>query len=192
MESVHVLFEQLGLTIREWLRRRGHVLRRQCCARALQCAVDRRHGHLQRLRDLLGGPAEHFAQKERGTLTGRQVLQCRDKREPRALPEGHRLKWVRIGRQKARVGQRLEPMRPRLRFELVVDSSDRALFNRTRPSSAGRKRINTDVCGDLVQPGAKRRPAVEATQRLPRANHRFLDGILGVERRAEHSVAMSG
>src|SRR5439155_13031395 len=45
---------------------------------------------------------------------------------------------------------------------------------------------------DAVEPGAQCRAALEAVEVPPRAQERVLDGVLRVERRAEHPVAVRG
>ncbi len=52
--------------------------------------------------------------------------------------------------------------------------------------------VEADVRRDPVEPRAQRGPALEAVEATPRAHERLLDGVLGVERRAEHPVAVAG
>src|SRR6185295_16807463 len=42
-----------------------------------------------------------------------------------------------------------------------------------------------------VQPGTHRGAALETVVRLPRAEHRLLHGVFGLERRGEHAVAVA-
>ena len=50
--------------------------------------------------------------------------------------------------------------------------------------------VQAHVGGDAVQPRAQRRAALEPVAWLPGAQQRLLDGVLGLERRAEHPVAV--
>ena len=52
--------------------------------------------------------------------------------------------------------------------------------------------VQADVGGDAVEPRAQRRPAVEAVEVSPGPHHGLLDGVVGVERRAEHAVTEIG
>src|SRR3712207_8932066 len=50
--------------------------------------------------------------------------------------------------------------------------------------------FRSDVGRDPVQPGAQRRTALEIGQPAPGPHHRLLHGVLRVEGRAEHAVAV--
>ena len=75
-------------------------------AGALQGAVHRGDGRLERLGDLAGREAEHLAQDQHGALVGRQVLERRDERQLDALA----LLVARLGRGKAVL--EAQPSRP--------------------------------------------------------------------------------
>src|SRR5216683_4505969 len=59
-----------------------------------------------------------------------------------------------------------------------------------RPRASARDRGETDVRGDCVQPRAELRARRVAFGALPRAQHRFLNRVVGVVERAEHPVAV--
>ena len=67
----------------------------------------------------------------------------------------------------------------------------RAEVHRARALLAAVERVDADVRGDPVQPRAQA-VALEAVEGAPGAQHRVLDGVLGLERRAEHPVAIGG
>ena len=52
--------------------------------------------------------------------------------------------------------------------------------------------VEAHVRGDAVQPRPHRRPTLEAVDAPPRADHRLLHGVVGLEHRAEHPVAVAG
>ena len=61
-----------------------------------------------------------------------------------------------------------------------------------RARAAGPEHVEADVGRDPVQPGAHAGPPLEAVERPPRPQHRLLHGVLGLEGRAEHAVAVAG
>ena len=65
-------------------------------------------------------------------------------------------------------------------------------IHRPRAALAARERVEADVRRDPVQPRLERRAALEPLERPPGAQHRLLHGVLGVEGRAEHAVAVAG
>ena len=52
--------------------------------------------------------------------------------------------------------------------------------------------VEADVRRDAVEPRAQRCASLEAIDAAPGADHRVLNRVLGLERRAEHPVAMGG
>jgi hypothetical protein len=54
------------------------------------------------------------------------------------------------------------------------------------------EQVEADVGRDPVEPRAKRRAALESVEVLPGAQERLLDGVLGLEGRPEHPVAVRG
>jgi hypothetical protein len=158
----------------------------------LQRAVDRGHGHLERLRNLGRGPAEHFAQHERGALPRWEVLQCGNEREADALAHRGRLVRVAVGGYRDRIGDRLEPMRPWLRLQRIANGADGPFFHWTHAARPRRQGVEADVGRDPIEPRPQRRATLEASEVLPRPHHGFLDRVLGVERGAEHAIAVAG
>ena len=61
-----------------------------------------------------------------------------------------------------------------------------------RPSLAPAQHVEAHVRCDPVEPGAQRRAPLEAVVALPGADEGVLHRILGLERRAEHPVAVRG
>src|SRR5216117_4496387 len=59
-----------------------------------------------------------------------------------------------------------------------------------RPRASARDRGEADVRGDGVQPGGEPRARLVALGAFPRAQHRFLDRVVGVVERTEHPIAM--
>src|SRR6266851_6379040 len=58
----------------------------ECCAGALEGAVDRRDAHLEQLGDLGGGPADYVAQDEHSPLARWQELNGRQEGKRDRLP----------------------------------------------------------------------------------------------------------
>jgi len=67
-----------------------------------------------------------------------------------------------------------------------------AEVHRARAARAAVEHVEADVRGDPVEPRAQRRAALEAVKAPPGADHRLLNGVLGLERRGEHPVAVPG
>src|SRR5260370_446482 len=59
-----------------------------------------------------------------------------------------------------------------------------------RAAAAGAQRVQAAVCRDLVQPGARRRAALEAGEPAPRGQQGLLQHVLSVLSRAEDLVAV--
>lgn len=59
------------------------------------------------------------------------------------------------------------------------------------PSSAAAQVIETHVGGDAVQPRPQGRPTLEAIDAAPGSYQRFLDRVLGVDVRSQHSGAVA-
>ena len=68
----------------------------------------------------------------------------------------------------------------------------RAQLHRQRPPAPGFEHVDAHIRGDAEQPRPQRRPPLEAVERPPGANERLLHGVLSLERRAEHPVAVAG
>src|SRR6266700_2124692 len=59
-----------------------------------------------------------------------------------------------------------------------------------RSRASARDRGKADVRGDGVQPGGEPRAWLVAVGAFPRAQRRFLDGVVRVVERAEHPIAV--
>ena len=68
----------------------------------------------------------------------------------------------------------------------------RAEIHRPRAPLAPVQHVQADVGGDAVEPRAQRGTALEAVDAAPRAQERVLHGVLGLEGRAQHPVAVRG
>ena len=64
--------------------------------------------------------------------------------------------------------------------------------HRPRAALSALQHVEAHVGRDAVEPRAQRRAALEAVEAAPRADDRLLDGVLGLERRSEHPVAVAG
>src|SRR5205085_10466365 len=60
------------------------------------------------------------------------------------------------------------------------------------PALGAPNHVQADVGGDAVEPGTHRRAPLEALGAAPRPYEGLLDGVLRLERRAEHPVAVRG
>lgn len=65
--------------------------------------------------------SENLAEQQRRALTWGEVLQGSDKRQSDALPECRELERAGVGRQDPRLRDRLEPVRPLARFEIILN-----------------------------------------------------------------------
>ena len=68
----------------------------------------------------------------------------------------------------------------------------RAEVHRPRAALAPLEQVEADVRRDPVQPRAHRGATLEAVAAAPRAKQGLLHGVLGLERRGEHPVAVGG
>src|SRR5206468_11189869 len=110
--------------------------------------------------------------------------------EPDALTKDRLLRGVHVGRDYAGVRHGLQPVRAWPHLERVVDGPLRAVLDRPRaPGSIG-EGVEAHVGGDAIEPGPQGRAAVESVETSPGAHHRLLDGVVRIERRAEHAVAV--
>ena len=64
--------------------------------------------------------------------------------------------------------------------------------HRARPALAPVQHVEAHVGGDPVQPRTHRRPTLETIEAAPRPHQRLLDGVVGLERRPQHPVAVPG
>ena len=158
------------------------VHRRQCRPRPLQRAVDRRHRCLEKLGDLRRLPVQHLAEDERGPLARRKVLERGDEREPDRLVRDRHVGRVRSREDPGRLAPRVQVVEDRL--------LSGAEIHRARTPLAPVQRVEADIRRDPVEPRAQGRAALEAVDRPPGADECLLHRVLGLERRAEHAVAV--
>src|SRR5207253_10916281 len=74
----------------------------------------------------------------------------------------------------------------------IGDRTGWAGLRRARSPRPLSEQIEAHVRGDPVEPGAKRRPAVESVETSPCANHGLLHGVIGIDGRSHHPVTMTG
>ena len=125
---------------------------------------------------------------------GRQVLERRDERQPDRLAGDRDIGGIAAGR--ARRGRR-GPARSRCSRAAVRGACVSAVeagpeVHRAGPALWRAEHVEADVGRDPVQPRAERRATLEPVEVPPRADHRLLDGVLGLEGRPEHPVAVAG
>ena len=139
---------------------------------------------MEQLCDFRGLPPQDLAQDQRCALARREVLEGRYEREAdRVLGDGG------VGG----VGQWFEPGRFGFGVEVLFYwCLRRAQVHRARAALRALQHVQADIGGDAVEPRAQGRALFEAVERAPSAHEGFLDRILGVERRAEHPVAVRG
>ena len=65
-------------------------------------------------------------------------------------------------------------------------------IQRPDPALLAVEHVEADVGGDPVEPGPHRRTAFKAVTAPPGAHEHILDGVLGIEGRPEHAVAIRG
>ena len=78
-------------------------------AGALQAALHRGSGGVEDFRGLGRGEGQHLAQDRDRALTGGEVLQARDERQPQRLPRDHHRGRIIQGWGDPHVGERLQP-----------------------------------------------------------------------------------
>ena len=159
---------------------------------ALESAVHRRDAGLEQLCDLSRLPAQDFAEDQNRPLARRQVLQRRHEREPDRLVRDGDLRRVAFGCDGAG-RKRLDPGHLRQGVQVRLDRlARRPEIHGPRPALAGVQHVEAHVRRDPVEPRAQRCTALEAVETSPGAEQGLLHGVLGLERRAEHSVAVGG
>jgi hypothetical protein len=120
------------------------------------------------------------------------MLESRHESEPDALAQDGSFGWIGVGRDCTSIGNRLKPMRAGALDQWVGGCAGGSLVHRTRPSASMGKFIKANVSGDSIQPSPQCCASVELIQTSPRADDRFLRGVVSVNRRAEHAVAVPG
>ena len=165
------------------------MVARARCERAVHRGVAR----LEQLGHLGGVPPHDVAQQQHRALTRREVLQRGDEREADGLARLGQLGGVAIDRQHARVGDGQHPLRlGEHRRGRRVGGRRAAEVHRAGAPVAAVEHVEAHVGGDAVEPRPQLRPALEAVVGAPGAHHGLLHGVLGLERRAEHPVAVCG
>ena len=159
---------------------------------ALERAVDRGHARLQELGGLGRLPAQHLAEDQRRALAGRQVLKRRDEGEPDASRAPRPRPPGRLGRRAPSGSARSSVTSGSVCRFASIGSLRRAEVHRPRAPLAAFEHVQADVGGDPVEPGAQRRPALEAVEAAPGADQRLLHRVLGLERGPEHPIAVPG
>ena len=118
------------------------------------------------------------------------MLQGGNEREPHGLARDGPLRRVGVGGDE-RVWDRLDPRDFWSNVQIRLHRLPRrAEVHRPQPMLATSQHVQTDVRGDAMDPGLDGRPALEAVEAAPRAQERLLHGILGLEWRGQHPVAV--
>jgi hypothetical protein len=121
------------------------------------------------------------------------MLERGDEREPDRLPRDREIGGIGIVGEDASVRNGLDPRRLGDRSgQRDVGVHLLADLHRACAPDAPLEHVETDVRRDPVEPRAKRGAALEAVVAPPRAQERVLNRVLGLERRAEHAVAVAG
>ena len=119
------------------------------------------------------------------------MLERGDERELDRLARDRHLGRVAFRHDEAR-RHRLDPRHLGQRVQVRLDRlAGRAEIHRPRAPLAGAEHVEADVRRDAVEPRAQRRASLEAVVPAPGADVRLLDGVLGLEGRAEHAVAVA-
>jgi hypothetical protein len=161
---------------------------------ALQGAVDRGRGGVQRCGHFPGRKAEHVAEDEDRALPRGQMLQRGDEgqldrlalfvaRLGRGIPARKPELPVGVGLDPHRLGQR--PCR-----RIAAWASRGPVVGREPAPGPAGDRMQAGVGCDLVQPRAERPAAIEPAQPASGAQQGVLERVVGVVHRAEHPVAM--
>ena len=161
--------------------------------RALERAVDRGDARVEQLGHLGGLPAQHLAQDQHGALAGRQVLQRGDERQADRVSRGGQFGRVAVGRQHPGVGHGQDPrVLGQAGRQRSVGARRRPQVHRPGPALRSPQHVEAHVGGDAIEPRPQRGAAFEAVDGLPGPHHRLLHGVLGLEARAQHPVAVGG
>ena len=194
-ECVHVAVDQLRMRLGERLSgygNVGHVTARERAPRALQSAVDRCDRRFQAFGDLGGGPADDLGQEQHRPLLRREMLQRRHESETDGLPEHGELRRIGAGRERTDIGHRLEPMGARQRLQRVVGRAGGARLDRAASPRAVGKHVEADVGSNPVEPRAQRGAPVESLEAAPCTDHGLLHGVVRIDGRAHHPIAVAG
>ena len=161
--------------------------------RPLQGAVDGCDGRPEELGDLLGPQPQDFAQDQDRPLARWEVLECGDEREPDALAGDGLFGGIITRDEHAAVRDGLDPGDlGKLRSEGRGGRLRGREVHRAGPALPPVQHVEAHVGGDPVQPRPHRRPTLETIEAAPRPHQRLLDGVVGLERRPQHPVAVAG
>ena len=142
---------------------------------------------------LVSLPAQHVAQDQRRPLLRGESLQRRHERQPNALARHRDIGGVAVGGEHPVIVDRADPhVLGQGSARQRIARRRRADLHRQRPPAAGLEHVDADIGGDSEQPRPQRRPPLEAVECPPGPHERLLHGVLGLERRAEHAVAVAG
>ena len=137
-------------------------------------------------------PAQHLAQDQDRPLTGRKCLQGSNECQPNRLGEYGPLGRIAIRRCDVGICHRLDPHHLGKGISRRSGGRDRhRQIHRQCPAFPAAKGIEAHVGRDPVEPRPDGRPALEAVERLPGLDQRLLHGVVGVESRPEHAVAVA-
>src|SRR6266545_4110547 len=158
---------------------------------ALQRAVHRGDARIEELRHFGRLPAQDFGQDQHCALARRKLLQSRHEREPDRLARDGDVRRI-IGHDVVS-GDRLDPRLFGTHVQIRrVGTLCRPEIHRTNAALAPLEHVEADVRRDAVEPRPERRAALETLDATKGAQERLLHGILGLERRAEHPIAVGG
>ena len=194
LEGVHVPVEERGVGAVQGL---GASLGGQvpeCAPRPLQGAVDGGHARAEELGCLGRLPAEHVAQDQRRALAGRKVLERGDEGQADGLAVLGDLGRVRALGGDPVVGNRGQPrgFGQQWSEEGFIRRGRRAHLHGPRPALDVAVHVDAHVGGNAVEPGPDAGSALEPADAAPRPQEGVLHGVLGLEARTEHAVAVAG
>ena len=172
----------------------GVVAGGQRGAGALQRAVDGRDTRVEQLGDFGRVPAENLAQDQHRALARREMLQGGDERQADRFSGGRDLTGIAIEVEHVGVGDGRHPcvLGEDLGERRLVGRGRRAQIHRRGPPLAPAQLVEADVRGDAVEPRPHGRAAFETVEAPPRPDHRLLHGVVRLEARAQHPVAVAG
>ena len=157
----------------------------------LQRAVHAGDRRVQQFGDLARLPLQHVAQDQHGALLRRQVLQGGDEGQANRLALGQRLRRIARVRRNTVAGNWFDErtLRQGRADEPIGGSRRTGHLHRQGAALPAAQRVEAHVAGDAIEPGTHLGTSFEAVVGAPCSGERLLHGILGVERRPEHSVA---
>ena len=159
----------------------------------LESAVGGRDRGVQEVRDLGRRPAQDVPQDEHRALAGWQVLQRGDEREANGLTLRGKVGRVAALGEDPGVRHGLDPRVLGKRHAQCGTGVRRGTeVHRAGAALGTAEHVETDVGRDGEQPRAQGCAALVVAVEVPPGPHqRFLYGVLGLERRAEHPVAVA-